>query len=258
MGPADQGWLVGPDTLDGFIYTSYPKEGRCSGPLSFLVPGLRRAFVLIPDPLARNGDGGWGRRKGMNRVTKWKDAMSARIACEGVGLLYQLGVHRSLTIFGWLTRLWPSGALAIFQFECGRMNTFVYCCVGNEEGESDPEWFDSLFEDVHEIIERSPSPMGHDEYAVYATRMGLLPGEPDGVPSGDPSYLTPTLERRPVIETIGVVGDRYYDWYKGVGKDDLMDLLRLTDPTPAVPVTVLRVLCAGQGYARFGKAMRLF
>jgi hypothetical protein len=70
--------------------------------------------------------------------------------------------------------------------------------------------------------------------------------------------LTPTLDRRPVIETIGLVRDRYYDWYKGAGKDDLMNLLRRADPTPAAPVTVLRVLCAGQGYARLGKAMRLF
>jgi hypothetical protein len=152
--------------------------------LFFPAPGFCRAFVLIPDPIAENGEDGRERRKRMNQVEKWKDVMSVRIAGEAVGLLYQLGVHRSLTIFGWLTRLWPVGALAIFQCECGRRNTFVYCCVRKEEGEGDPGWFDSLFEEVRKIIERSPSPMGRDEYAVYATRMGPLPSEPDGVHLG--------------------------------------------------------------------------
>lgn len=174
-----------------------------------------------------------------------------------VEFLYKLGIHRSVTAFGWLARLWPAGAQAIFQCESGRNNTIVYCCTGSAEGEGDPEFFASLMEDVRGIIERSPSPLGHDEYAVYATRMGRLPSETNGVPSGEPSYLNATLERRPVVETIGLIGDRYYDWYKGKGRAELEDMLLRVDPTPAAPVTVLRVLCAGQGYARMGKAMGL-
>jgi hypothetical protein len=182
--------------------------------------------------------------------------MKEKIEEQVLALLYRMGVHLSLAAFDLLSRVWPAGALAIFRYESGRRNTFVYSCAAGEPNAEEAAAPD-LFDEVRTIIERAPSPMGHDEYAIYATRMGPLPGERNGVPSGQPSYLTPTLDRRPVIETIGLVGDRYHDWYKGRGRTDLEDLLRRADPTPAAPVTVLRVLCAGQGVARLGKAMRL-
>jgi hypothetical protein len=192
-------------------------------------------------------------------MDNWKEKAIAWISNELVDFLYQAGVHRSFTAFSWLVRIWPMAALAIYQCECGRHNSFFLCYLDRELADDDREndYLDELLKEMKETIERSPSPMGYDEYGVIAQRLGPIPCEKGGVRSGEISYLKRTLANRPVLETRILQGDRYSDWIHGDGYTQLTDILDWADPTPDAPVSVLKLRLSGQGLARMSKGMGL-
>jgi hypothetical protein len=191
-------------------------------------------------------------------MDNWREKITLWMSGELVNLLYRAGVHRSFTAFSWLIHFWPMAALAIYQCECGRHNTFLLCCLDRELGEDEEsDYLGDVMTEMKETIERSSSPMGYDEYGVIAQRLGPIPGEKGGVRSGDISFLKKTLDKRPVLDTKIIQGDRYYDWYRGDGRAQLLEIIHWADPTPDAPVSVLRLLCSGQGLASIAKGMDL-
>jgi hypothetical protein len=173
---------------------------------------------------------------------------SFRVQGVLIDWLYARGVQRNMFFLELLARVWPFAFQAIFRCECGRHNTFFLFSPPEEEEGSpadDPDWWRPTFVEIGEIIERSPSPMGYDEYEIEVMRLGPMPGETNGVLSTDLVYLKETHPSRPVVEARGLFGDRYHDWYHGDGKACLEDLLRWSDPSPEAPLTVIQVMCLG-------------
>jgi hypothetical protein len=221
------------------------------------VPGFGRAFVLIPDPIAVPGDGGRGRRKGMNQAEKWKEKIGEwwyyQVDHRLAGLAILIGALRSRWAFLALCEIAPRVAgLALLLNEMNE-NVFIWYREEGEpcEGKDPPA---ELMEELEELIVRSPSPMGADEYLVTVQRRGLLSGEKCGA-RGSRKEIHASVWDRPLLASESVAGDRYYDWRKGGGKSEFERLLRWADPLPESPMTVILVAFTGKALAHMSKEM---
>jgi hypothetical protein len=100
---------------------------------------------------------------------------------------------------------------------------------------------------ISEMINRAPAPMGLDGYHVFLTSLVSLPGDERGLTQ---DQVDETLEDRPARYMRLVQGDRWHDWKRGSGQQELRDTLEDYQPQPDAPVTLVQVAVTGAGVAR--------
>lgn len=136
----------------------------------------------------------------------------------------------------------PLMGLVLLLSESGRASNQILL---SWDGDETPTDFDDILNDIAELIERAPAPMGVDDYRISAYRLGRLPNEV----SVNESRLHDTLRQRKVVASRRVQGDRYSDWKHGSGKQAARALLEEFDTTPECPVTLIEVICTGRAVA---------
>jgi len=100
---------------------------------------------------------------------------------------------------------------------------------------------------ISEMINRAPAPMGLDGYHVFLTSLGAMPGDERGLTR---DKVDETLEDRPARFVRLVQGDRWHDWKRGSGPQELRAALEDYEPQPDAPVTLVQVAVTGAGVAR--------
>jgi hypothetical protein len=175
----------------------------------------------------------------------WWEAIEWRLNCWLVRGLICLGVNRNPRAMVRVYRVSPAlMGLILFVSESGRASNQIHLYW---DGSETPTDFDDLMNDIAELIEHAPTPMGADDYSVGIYRLARLPGDEAWL---DEARLEATLRQRKIIASWRVWGDRYYDWKRREGKANVRALLEEADPTPGCPVTIIEVICTGRAIAR--------
>ncbi len=156
--------------------------------------------------------------------------------------LVNRGITRRRRTLRWLCGQWPMlGTAVLMLAEIARpSNSIVW--VWDDEA---PD-IDGLLSDVAEMINRAPAPLGFDDYKVIVERLGRLPDDEDRL---DLDRAEVTLTQRPVLAMQQATGDRWYDWKRGTGKQDVRALLAQAVPRPEAPMTLVRVVVTGSALA---------
>jgi len=175
----------------------------------------------------------------------WWQPIEWGLSCWLAKWLIHLGVNRNPRVMVRVYRLSPSlMGLILFLSESGRASNQIYLYW---DGDETPTDFGDLMSDIAKRIESAPAPMGVDDYHIGIYRLAKLPGDEAGL--GEARFDA-TLRQRKVIASWRVHGDRYYDWKRGDGKQQVRTLLEQADPTPDLPVTVIEVICTGRAVER--------
>jgi len=106
---------------------------------------------------------------------------------------------------------------------------------------------ESVFNSVDEMITRSATPLGMDNYHVFFASFRAIPGDGNGM-TGD--RAEDTLRCRPARSVQHHEGLRWNDWKRGDGKDAVRAAIREFRPTPEAPVTQVQVAVTGDAIAR--------
>jgi len=136
-----------------------------------------------------------------------------------------------------------AGLVSIMAAGMDPDNTEIWWYSPNDNGEST----ESVFNSVDEMITRSATPLGMDNYHVFFASFRAIPGDGNGM-TGD--RAEDTLRCRPARSVQHHEGLRWNDWKRGDGKDAVRAAIREFRPTPEAPVTQVQVAVTGDAIAR--------
>jgi len=153
-------------------------------------------------------------------------------------MLVNSGIARRPRMLGWLCKVSPLLGVAVMMLgEMVRPDNVIVCYWNGCEDD-----VEDVLADISEMINRAPSPMGHDEYKIVVERMSRLP---DDAPHRDWDWIDNSIPRRRVLEARQVFGDRWYDWKRGSGRQQARDALEQCLPCFDMPVMLVRMAVSG-------------
>ena len=110
----------------------------------------------------------------------------------------------------------------------------------DDSGEPDRS-IDDVLAEVDEAVRRAPSPLGADEFLLRVAVYGCDPTD---------EKRSRSQERgKELLEMHTEMLDRYYDWLRGDGLEQLRDRLEARVPCPAKPFVAVAVLPLGGAVA---------
>lgn len=177
----------------------------------------------------------------MKKVNEWLWKNAAQRAAVWM-------ISAGLTRQRWLVRLllvsMPSlVSLAASLEEIYRPSNSILWIFDPKGGDD----LDDLLHEINEIVERAPTPFGHDEFVIVIERRASLPDDDDRLSF---EQAEATLHQRSLVEQAVLRGNRWHDWKRGDSKQALREQLMKAVPTKSAPVTLIRAAVLGRSIAR--------
>lgn len=168
-----------------------------------------------------------------------------RLEMRVAAVLLNMGVTRRRIWFNVFYFLLPGLIrLALTLEELYRPSNGVFWYYDPTEPDNHLE---PMLEDVSEIINRAPTPLGQDDYIILVLQFASMPGDEDGL-TGD--GIEASLPLRRVLSDKKLSGNRWKDWKQGKGKDELRQVLNNLVPTSDAPVVMVQAAVIGAVFHR--------
>lgn len=148
-----------------------------------------------------------------------------RLVCR---LWPNLGLHAALE-----TELWRPANLLLWVYDAAEIDVPA-----------------DLLDDIGDVINRAPAPLGLDDYLVQMYQLTAVPGEVVEQLTFDQADAT--LGQRRAVAGVTLSGDRWYDWKRGAGRATMSAALQRLRPTPQRPVTSIQIAMSGAVVQQLG------
>lgn len=198
----------------------------------------KRHPAVIRTAVRQNQGGACSSTPAVWQPTAWERKLIRRLAPH---LVYRAWAIR------WLRRLWPELALYMaLETELWRPANLLLWVYDATETDVPAD----LLDEIGELINRAPAPLGLDDYLVRVCQLTAVPGE--AVEQLTFDQADATLGQRRAVAGTTLSGDRWYDWKRGAGRAAVAAVLQRLCPTPHRPVTSVQVAMSGAVVRQLG------